>query len=339
MEQAHNHSSELEKLTSVEDLVGVFLVTYNRSRYLERTLRQILSEKSPFRLCEITVLNNASTDGTMDVVEHYRKKYSNLHLFSHPLNIGASPNYLRAIEISKKPYTWILGDDDLFDFSEVEDFRDMLGTGHYDLISIGSPGQRVWERGLCTTTQELARQGSRYFFTFSFITGTIFRTALFTSECVYEGYKNCANLYPHFPFLAKCIENNCSVYITVSPMIVRDLADDSHHMPFLIWLLGWSLSFIIWVSPRWRKKMVFETLGKPWPDYLDDVVLAVVEYKANHHHVPWHQLGAIAFSGWPLTLLWFPALLVALLPTPAHKMIHRYLYRRSTSQATDKFRL
>lgn len=58
-------------------------------------------------------MNNASTDGTLSVYEKYKEKFPALLIITNPYNIGASANYLRALENSTSIYTWILCDDDI----------------------------------------------------------------------------------------------------------------------------------------------------------------------------------------------------------------------------------
>jgi hypothetical protein len=68
-----------------------------------------------------------------------------------------------------------MGDDDNLDFSDCHDVIDAIGTGRFDLISLGSMAQRPEERGVTATVRELVERGTRYFSTFTFITGVIFR--------------------------------------------------------------------------------------------------------------------------------------------------------------------
>lgn len=89
----------------------IFILTYNRESKLERTL-QMLSNSS-LKDLKITIMNNASTDGTLSVYEKYKEKFPALLIITNPYNIGASANYLRALENSTSIYTWILCDDDI----------------------------------------------------------------------------------------------------------------------------------------------------------------------------------------------------------------------------------
>lgn len=214
------------------ETLEILLITYNRAAYLERTLAQL--SDSPFARCRITLLDNCSTDDTPQVCSRRQSSFPRLSVVRHPKNIGACANYLRAVELSQSPYTWIVCDDDLFDFSVCEDVIEALQSEQFDLISLGSPGQLAWERGLKTSSRELIRRGSPFFGVFTFVPGVIFKSALFDSECVAKGYRNIINSFPHFEFISKAARENFSVYVSQRQIVHRDahgsLPGRLHHM-------------------------------------------------------------------------------------------------------------
>ena len=65
----------------------------------------------------------------------------------------------------------------------------------------------------------MIEKGSFYFVARSFVPGTIFKTELFDSICVLEGYANIHNFFPYFPFANKSLENNFSIYISQKNII------------------------------------------------------------------------------------------------------------------------
>src|SRR4051812_15580028 len=94
----------------------IFIFTYNRAESLKRTLLQLAAE--PVRSCRITVLDNHSTDATPEVCTGARNFLPNLRHIRHSKNIGGLANYLRAIEVAEAKYTWVICDDDSFDFTK-----------------------------------------------------------------------------------------------------------------------------------------------------------------------------------------------------------------------------
>ncbi|MBI3665000.1 MAG: glycosyltransferase, partial [Acidobacteria bacterium] len=57
---------------SLCDFVSVTVVTYNSGRFIRRCLESVLGQKYP-RL-EVIVIDNASIDGTIDILEHFEDR-------------------------------------------------------------------------------------------------------------------------------------------------------------------------------------------------------------------------------------------------------------------------
>ena len=196
----------------LEENLELLIITYDRATDLEKTLNKLL--KSPFSNCKITILDNCSPDNTPQVCAKYQKLFSNMKIIRHNKNIGSSPNYLQAVQLSNSKYTWVLCDDDPLDFTDCLDVVDAVESGKYDIILVGAETQFEWERGLKTTTRELIDKGARYYSTLGFIPSCIFKTENYDEECIFKGYYNVPNIYPHFPFIHKTVEENYPVYIS-----------------------------------------------------------------------------------------------------------------------------
>lgn len=190
----------------IDDALEILIITYNRAKYLDRTLAQLLG--SPFSRCKITVLDNRSSDETPLICAKYQSLFPDFGILRHWKNIGACANYLRAVELSESLYTWILCDDDTFDFTDCLDVVDAIELGGVDLIHTGAPGEFGWRRGITTTSANLTKNGTHYFWVFSFVPSLIFKTERFDSECIAKGYRISVNSYPHFEFLRKSVSRS-----------------------------------------------------------------------------------------------------------------------------------
>lgn len=95
-------------------LLTVSFITYNRSKYLRRSLPCVLNQLGNDPLAEILVSDNASTDDTHLFVEEMQKTYRNLRYHCNEKNIGTEANLHRAILESKGEYVLVAGDDDYF---------------------------------------------------------------------------------------------------------------------------------------------------------------------------------------------------------------------------------
>jgi GT2 family glycosyltransferase len=83
------------------DYVSVTLVTYNSGRFIKRCLESVLEQK--YAAKEIIVIDNASTDGTVDILEQFE---GSCRIVYNPENVGFAAAQNQAIEISKG--AWIL---------------------------------------------------------------------------------------------------------------------------------------------------------------------------------------------------------------------------------------
>ncbi len=54
------------------DVVSVTIVTYNSGRFIKRCLESVLAQR--YRNKEIIVVDNASTDGTVDILEQFEDR-------------------------------------------------------------------------------------------------------------------------------------------------------------------------------------------------------------------------------------------------------------------------
>lgn len=93
--------------------IEVIILTYNRSDYLKQQLISVCQQT--LENFYITVLNNASTDNTLDVIKDIKKQYQNrkIKVITNEKNIGNFGNFLKAQKIASKEYVCILHDDDI----------------------------------------------------------------------------------------------------------------------------------------------------------------------------------------------------------------------------------
>lgn len=72
--------------------VSVIVLTYNHSAYLRQALDSVLMQRADFQF-EVLVGDDASSDGTSEIVREYTKKYPDLvRSFIRKKNIGATAN-------------------------------------------------------------------------------------------------------------------------------------------------------------------------------------------------------------------------------------------------------
>jgi len=86
---------------SDKERVSVTIVTYNSGRFIKRCLESVLAQRYANR--EIIVIDNASTDGTVDILEQFEDR---CQIIYNDENIGFAAAQNQAIRVSAG--TWVL---------------------------------------------------------------------------------------------------------------------------------------------------------------------------------------------------------------------------------------
>ncbi len=93
-------------------LVSVILTSYNYSRYLEKTIQSILAQS--FDDFELLIIDDASVDGSPDIIRRYAEKDSRIRPIYHNKNLGISWTQNEGIEQSRGKYLAFCASDDLW---------------------------------------------------------------------------------------------------------------------------------------------------------------------------------------------------------------------------------
>jgi len=83
------------------DLVSVTLVTFNSGRFIKRCLESVLEQK--YLNMEVVVIDNASTDGTVDILEQFADR---CRIYYNDENLGFAAAQNQAI--ARAQGEWVL---------------------------------------------------------------------------------------------------------------------------------------------------------------------------------------------------------------------------------------
>lgn len=314
---------------ALEMVLELILVTYNRSVSLDNTLRQLA--ESPFARCHITVLDNFSTDDTAEVTARYRDKFADYRVVRHPRNIGGDYNFLRAIEISTYKYTWIVCDDDDYDFSHAAEVIAAVESCRYDLIYVASRTsvQLGCERFGATTVRQLIHDGARYHRACAFWPALIFRAGDYDNYC----YQAAPYIFPSMKFIHQSIVKDYSIYVAKHPLVIRSETSTSEVDPLRMyreWVTNAALvdntSLRANIIEQWTDKGLMKTLAF-W--------IAVDRSRRVKGY--WKRLVDIVFALTPWQKLKFLALVpVMIVPIPMSLLVRsREFVYRLMGHATD----
>lgn len=92
--------------------VSVTLMTYNQKDYIGLCLESLVTQECDFEF-EIIVGDDASTDGTSDIVREYANRYPDIVIpLIHEKNLGPSGNFFSIVELAKGDYIAHMDGDD-----------------------------------------------------------------------------------------------------------------------------------------------------------------------------------------------------------------------------------
>ena len=95
---------------TLRPIVSIGVPVYNGARFLRRTLESLVAQT--YTDLEIVICDNASTDDTARIAREFARSDDRVRYHRNETNIGAIPNFLRALELSSgKYFTWTAADD------------------------------------------------------------------------------------------------------------------------------------------------------------------------------------------------------------------------------------
>lgn len=207
-------------------VLAIYVITFNRSKKLIKTLCDL--NNSVFAQCEITVLDNCSTDDTEESFFQNFGNHNNFVYAKNYVNIGGSGNVIQAFQISRKFYTWIVCDDDNLNFELTGDVQNQIITQTADLIQIGGHFSEIrYGAGVMASPKELIATGYNYFRDCSFLPSTIYRTGL-VHENLSRCYSYCNFMYPHMAIIMAAYDGNLNVYISIKPIVTPSIGTQSY---------------------------------------------------------------------------------------------------------------
>ena len=93
-------------------LVSIFIISYNQKNYIIETLDSAFAQDYPN--FEVVISDDASTDGTAELIDEYSKKEPSLVKILNGSNLGITKNCNVCLHRCKGKYIAFLGGDDLF---------------------------------------------------------------------------------------------------------------------------------------------------------------------------------------------------------------------------------
>lgn len=125
-------------------LVSIIIPVFNSEKYLKRCLNSVIFQTYP--KLEIIIINDASTDHSLCILEEYEQKYKNIKLINKTKNEGLSSARNTGLEQAQGEYIYFLDSDDWIKKDTIEKlltllkiYKTPLAIGNYVEILYGIP--------------------------------------------------------------------------------------------------------------------------------------------------------------------------------------------------------
>ncbi|WP_202107734.1 glycosyltransferase family 2 protein [Succinivibrio dextrinosolvens] len=196
----------------IENILTVYCITYNRINYLKRTIDSFLN--SPIKNVNFVILDNASTDGTSELIDRYCNTHKNITHIRHKFNMGGNANICKAYELGASgdtDYFWVICDDDIFDFTNWNEVE-LEFANKTDLICVCD---YVFPNKL-NSKKNKAYQ----LFQMTFVPSTIVRKNIITDDIAFNMYDCILMMFPHLCIPIYAINNNKVIHVLTKPIIL-----------------------------------------------------------------------------------------------------------------------
>ena len=98
--------------SGMTELVSVVIPTYNRAESLHQAIASVLSQS--YSNFELIILDDGSTDATLDVVTGFALSEPRIKRIRHECNLGFVANWTYGVKLARGSCMAILGDDDAY---------------------------------------------------------------------------------------------------------------------------------------------------------------------------------------------------------------------------------
>lgn len=115
--------------------ISVIIPCYNVEQYIETCLESLLNQTIGFENLEVILINDASTDGTLEILYDYERQYpDNIMVINYERNRRQGYARNLGIQYSSAPYITCLDADDYVAADMMEKMYDKMEEGAYDYV-------------------------------------------------------------------------------------------------------------------------------------------------------------------------------------------------------------
>lgn len=105
-------------MNSISPLVSICIPSFNGEHLISRALESCINQT--YKNIEVVVVDDASTDNTIEIVKDYAKRDSRIKFFQNKTNIGLADNFLKTYKAASGEFIQHLNQDDWLDNNYIE---------------------------------------------------------------------------------------------------------------------------------------------------------------------------------------------------------------------------
>jgi len=120
--------------------VSVIIPVYNTDKYLKKCIESCINQT--LKDIEIIIINDGSTDASLEIAENYASKYNNIKIKSIE-NSGLSIARNTGLELARGKYVYFLDSDDWIDADCLESCYNLAEQNILEIVTFDA--KKVWE--------------------------------------------------------------------------------------------------------------------------------------------------------------------------------------------------
>lgn len=114
--------------------ISVIIPVYNVESYLQKCLNSVVNQTIGLENLEVIIVNDGSTDNSVEILEHYQIKYPSL-IVLHQSNKGQAAARNEGLRIATGEYIAFLDSDDYLPLDAYEKLYNAADSGSMDIVS------------------------------------------------------------------------------------------------------------------------------------------------------------------------------------------------------------
>lgn len=165
--------------------ITVLMTVFNAGRFLDPSIRSILGQA--FRNFEFLIVDDASTDGSADVVEEWARRDTRVRLIRNTSNKGQTPCLNQGLRLARGKWVARQDADDLSHPTRLaEQFQ--FTTMHPDVVLLGTNGRIINEHDRLTGLLDVPLSHGSITWTAPFLNPFVHTAVMFRTDLIRDTF-------------------------------------------------------------------------------------------------------------------------------------------------------